>query len=567
MSVERIGKYRVIAKLGQGGMARVLLTVAEGPHAFHKLLVVKELKDDLAHDPEFLTMFLDEARIAARLNHPNIVQTYEVGNEGARYFLAMEYLEGQPLNAIFRRIGRKNVPLEIHLRIVADVLAGLEHAHDLTDFDGSPLHIVHRDISPQNILVTYAGQVKIVDFGIAKAAGASSTTKEGILKGKISYIAPEQARCEPVDARADLYAVGVILWEAVAGRRLVQKEDEMSILSRRMSGRDPSIREVLPSVPAELAAICDRAMASDVADRFPSAREFREVIERYLGQSDFRVGPKEIGQLVSDAFDDERVRIRSILEEQMKNLDRNVEPVSIELVPRNLQATSDSLPRVHPGTSGAYTSTPPSYQPSAIAPSEPPAGANLTALTQALPTQAKPKSMLPAALVGVGAVALVAAGATLLMKGKPTDGAPTSQVASPQAAAKEDKLTLTVKYPAGATLKLDGGSVEGNPFTRTLARDGTMHSLEVTQPGFSPEKRTVTFDRDVDMTFELTATGAATAEPEPTAAPVAGHPWRPGPRPAATEKPSAQPTSEPTGKTPAPSVTIDEDNPYKKKAP
>ncbi len=567
MTVERIGKYRIIAKLGQGGMARVLLTMAEGPHGFNKLLVVKELKDDLAHDPEFLSMFLDEARIAARLNHPNIVQTYEVGSEGSRYFLAMEYLEGQPLNALFRRIGRKNVPLEIHLRIVADILAGLEHAHHLSDFDGSPLHIVHRDISPQNIFVTYAGQVKVVDFGIAKAAGASSTTKEGILKGKISYIAPEQARCEPVDARADLYAVGVILWEAVAGRRLVQKEDEMSILSRRMSGRDPSIREALPGVPAELAAICDRAMAGDVEERFQSARDFREVIERYLGQSDFRVGPKEIGQLVTDAFDDERVRIRTILEEQVKNLDRNVEPVSLELVPRNLQQTSDSLPRVHPGTSGSFPPLPSSGYPSPYAPSEPPAGANLTALTQALPSQPKSKSMVPAALAGVTAIALAAAGATLFVRGKASDGRAPSSAASPAGASETDKLTLTVKYPAGATLKLDGGTVEGNPFTRTLSRDGSMHSFEVTQPGFEPEKRTITFDRDVDLTFELAPTPTAVAEPEPTSKPVAGRPWRPGPRPTATEKPTAQPTSEPTVKTPQPSVTIDEDNPYKKKAP
>ncbi|HTJ83460.1 MAG TPA: serine/threonine-protein kinase, partial [Polyangiaceae bacterium] len=314
MTHERIGKYRIIAKLGQGGMARVLLTMAEGPHGFNKLLVVKELKDDLAHDPEFLTMFLDEARIAARLNHPNIVLTYEVGNEGARYWIAMEYLEGQPLNAVFRRLGRKNIPLEIHLRILADVLAGLEHAHKLADFDGSPLDIVHRDISPQNIFVTYEVQVKVVDFGIAKAAGASSTTKEGILKGKISYIAPEQARCEPVDRRSDLFAVGVMLWEAVAGRRLVQKEDEMSILARRMSGKDPRVRDAVPDVPAEIAAICDRAMAPSPDDRFQSAREFREVLERYLAQSDFRVGPKEVGQLVTDAFDDERVRIKAILE-------------------------------------------------------------------------------------------------------------------------------------------------------------------------------------------------------------------------------------------------------------
>jgi len=557
MTHERIGKYRIIAKLGQGGMARVLLTMAEGPHGFNKLLVVKELKDDLAHDPEFLIMFLDEARIAARLNHPNIVQTYEVGSEGDRYWIAMEYLEGQPLNAVFRRIGRKNIPLEIHLRILADVLAGLEHAHKLTDFDGSPLEIVHRDISPQNIFVTYEGQVKVVDFGIAKAAGASTTTKEGILKGKISYIAPEQARCEPVDRRADLFAVGVMLWEAVAGRRLVQKEDEMSILARRMSGKDPHVIEAVPDIPAEIAAMCDRAMGAVPEERFQSAREFREVLERYLAQSDFRVSSKEVGQLVTDAFDDERVRIRGILEDQLKNIDKASGPISIELHPVSMQATSDSLPRVHPGVN-AFPSEPPS------------ANLHYTQLSQAVPNDPRGRSMVPAIAAAAAALAAVVGVGVLIARSNNAAPSNAGRAATATTATTADAATISLKiaYPAGATMKLDNGSVEGNPFHRALPRDGSMHQIEVSQDGFVTEVKTVTFDRDIDMSIDL----AEEAKPDATDKPKVGRPWRPAVKPtptatatAATPPPTA--TEEPKKHTPTPSVTIDEDNPYKKKAP
>ena len=191
---ESIGKYRVIAKLGQGGMARVLLAAAAGPAGFNKLMVVKELREELAAEPEFLTMFLDEARLAARLNHPNVVTTYEVVTEGDRHYIAMDYLDGQPLNRLLHRISYSEMPLDVHLRIICDALEGLHYAHTVADFDGSPLNVVHRDVSPHNIFVTYDGQVKLVDFGVAKAAGAAAQTQTGVFKGKIRYMAPEQAR-------------------------------------------------------------------------------------------------------------------------------------------------------------------------------------------------------------------------------------------------------------------------------------------------------------------------------------------------------------------------------------
>jgi serine/threonine-protein kinase len=209
------GKYRPIATLGQGGMARVLLTVAQSGPGVHKLLVVKELKPDLVKDAEFVTMFVDEARLAARLNHPNVLTTYEIGESGGAPFLVMEYLEGQPLHAVLPRVGRTAMPLTAHLAILQKALAGLHYAHELRDFDGSPMNVVHRDVSPQNVFVCYDGQVKLLDFGIAKASGSVARTETGVFKGKLGYIAPEQITSPTVDRRADVFSVGVMLWEAL----------------------------------------------------------------------------------------------------------------------------------------------------------------------------------------------------------------------------------------------------------------------------------------------------------------------------------------------------------------
>jgi eukaryotic-like serine/threonine-protein kinase len=563
MAQAQIGKYRVLAKLGQGGMARVLLTMSQGMQGFNKLLVVKELREELAHDPEFLSMFLDEARIAARLNHPNIVQTYEVGNDGDRYFIAMEYLEGQPLNALFRRVGRRNLPLEVHLKILADVLAGLEHAHALADYDGTPFSIVHRDVSPQNIFVTYDGQVKLVDFGIAKAAGASSRTQEGMLKGKISYIAPEQSRCELVDARADIFAIGIMLWEALAGRRMITREDEMSVLARRMAGQDPSIREIVPELPEDLAAICDKAMASSREDRFQSAREFQEVLEAYLANSDYRVGAKEIGAAVSSAFQDERARIRATIEEQVKNIDRQAEPINLELVPPHLKQTSDSLARVSlpPHLSGET----PAIGASAAVISNPPPAPVPQPRSVKLLGALFGGTMLGAAALGVvylssqrdpgRELAPVSTGeATTAAKNAEAPGSAPSPATPPKEVAEsKEMIEIHVEYPQGARAKLDGGVVDGNPFVATVPKDGSIHRFEVEQDGFRTEKRTLTFDKDVKLTVELAALSASGGFSRPAKTTTPKDP-DPGPPPPPTEV-----------KKPPPSVEIDESNPYKKK--
>ena len=227
VSPSGFGRYHVFASLGRGGMADVFLAVARGPMGFNKLAVIKRLRPTLVREPGFRDMFLDEARLAARLNHPNVIQSYEVGESHGSFYIAMEYLEGQPLNKIIAAAIARGEAFDpvFCARVIADACNGLNHAHELRDYDGTPLQIIHRDVSPHNVFVTYDGQVKLVDFGIAKAALSSTQTEVGVLKGKVAYMAPEQAMGGAIDARADLFAMGIVLWEMIARKRLMQGEN------------------------------------------------------------------------------------------------------------------------------------------------------------------------------------------------------------------------------------------------------------------------------------------------------------------------------------------------------
>jgi serine/threonine-protein kinase len=323
--VETLGKYHSIAALGSGGMSKVHLAVVRGPAGFHKLVVLKELRANPSHSDQYLPMFLDEARLAARLNHPNVVQTNEVGQAGETYFIAMEYLDGQPLTNVLRRTTPAGgLPLPFALRIVADVCAGLHHAHELADFDGTPLNVVHRDVSPQNVFVTYDGQTKVVDFGVAKAEGRTVQTRVGVLKGKIRYMAPEQSRGETVDRRADIFSIGVLLYEMVAVRRLWQGKD-VDALQELRAGRVPgSPKEFRPDLPDEVDRICRRALSALPDERYATALDMQRDLEDCLENLTPRVTPRAIGELVSGLFAQERLQIHAVIDQQVRKLERIV---------------------------------------------------------------------------------------------------------------------------------------------------------------------------------------------------------------------------------------------------
>lgn len=313
-----LGKYRLLASLGEGGMANVYLAVSHGRGGFTKLVVVKVMRASLANDAELVALFLEEARIAARLSHPNVVQTYEIGEDDGAHFIAMEYLEGQPLSEIVRR--RPDVsavfPLRFHVRVLADALVGLQYAHEVGDFHGRRLGLIHRDISPQNIFVTYAGHTKILDFGIAKVSSGAIQTQTGILRGKVAYMAPEQVMGEPLDQSVDTYAFGVMLWEALAGSRLRRAADSdrlAEIVNRDV--RDP--RALAPEAPAELVRVCLKALARQREARYASAAAMHADLDAWLEATSPRVVADDVGRHVATQFASERERIREIVESQL----------------------------------------------------------------------------------------------------------------------------------------------------------------------------------------------------------------------------------------------------------
>jgi serine/threonine protein kinase len=323
------GKYRLIAELGQGGMATVYLAVALGQSGFRKLAVVKLLRPEIAVDQEFVQMFLDEAKLCARLSHPNIVHTYDVGVDEVGHLMAMEYLDGVSLHAAVAKLARNGGPLKFPLqcKVLLDVVEGLRYAHELKDYDGRSLEIVHRDVTPHNIFVTYDGQVKLLDFGIAKAATSSVRTATGVIKGKLTYMAPEQARGEPVDPRADLYAVGVMLWEAVTGRRRWPSGlSQPALFTRLASGEPPENPNAAAlGYPAEIDAIILKTLAPKPDDRFQTAAELREALEGVLRKLE-PVSLRDLGGMLADAFSDGRQRLRDVIEEQFRAMDRGGHP-------------------------------------------------------------------------------------------------------------------------------------------------------------------------------------------------------------------------------------------------
>jgi serine/threonine-protein kinase len=357
------GRYRLLAELGQGGMATVYLAVALGTSGFRKLAVVKLLRPEIAVDQEFVQMFLDEARLCARLSHPNIVQTYDVGVDEVGHLMAMEYLDGVSLHAATAKLGKSGGPLTFPMqaRILLEVLEGLRYAHELKDYDGRSLEIVHRDVTPHNIFVTFDGQVKLLDFGIAKAATSSVRTATGVIKGKLTYMAPEQARGESVDARADLFAVGVMLWEAVTGRRRWPKGlSQPALFTRLASGEAPESPNATSfGLSPEIDAVVLRAMATKPEDRFQTAAEFREALEAVVRGLP-PVSLRDLGSMLGTAFQEGRHRLRDVVEEQFRAIDAGGHPSMPHMlpavVPPSLFTNSGSIAGAIPADDGAHES-------------------------------------------------------------------------------------------------------------------------------------------------------------------------------------------------------------------
>jgi serine/threonine protein kinase len=304
LTATRLGRYDVIKHLADGGMAEVLLGRTTGIEGFERHVVIKRIRAEQAHDQHYVTMFLDEARLAATLHHVNVVQVNDIGQEDGEYFFAMEYVHGEDVRKLLADVAARDarVPLEHALTIVMAAASGLHYAHEQVGPDRKPLGIVHRDVSPANILIGYDGAVKVVDFGIAKAAHQSKDTGSGVLKGKATYMSPEQCNVEEVDRRSDVFALGVVLWELVTARPLFHRENDFLTMTTIVKGDYERPSAVRPDVPPELEAIIMKALARDRDARYATADDMRVALEQFADSTGLRTSTTALADYMKTLF-------------------------------------------------------------------------------------------------------------------------------------------------------------------------------------------------------------------------------------------------------------------------
>jgi eukaryotic-like serine/threonine-protein kinase len=445
------GRYEVLKQLAAGGMATVHLGRALGVGGFERLVAIKVMHPHIAAEPEFVTMFLDEARLAARIRHPNVVPTLDVQESPDGLFLIMEYIEGASLHHLLKAAGNKpgGMPLPVVLRMMVDTLSGLHGAHELSDDDGLPLSLVHRDISPVNILLGTDGVARITDFGVARAEARLSSTRGGQLKGKVPYMPPEQIMNEGIDRRCDIYAAGAVLWESLVGRRLFQAESDGAMLQRILAGPHASPRQIDATIPEAIDRACMRALHKDPGARFATAAEFSEAIEQ---------AALEAGVAIASG----RVVATFVAESGAYK----------KLQPKELAALKAPLSSRTPST------TDPAALPivAADAPkSSPTAPSQVTSAGSAVSAAHEPPRRLGAIAAVAGVALAIALGVLWLRSGSP---APTSEPAAPQpsvSASASAELAPPVASPAAspAPIAVASASASASAVPRPAAVSAT----------------------------------------------------------------------------------------------
>jgi tetratricopeptide (TPR) repeat protein len=352
----RFGKYLLLDKVATGGMAELYRAKITGIGGFEKLIAIKRILPHLVTQEELVGSFIDEAKLAALLHHQNIVQIYDFGCIEGSYYIAMEYLLGKDLRLIARKAALKDKPLslEFALCVVSRICAGLDYAHGLRDFQGAPLNIIHRDISPANVLITYDGNVKIVDFGIAKAATQSHLTQAGMIKGKVAYMSPEQAQGKVIDHRSDVFSTGIILYELLTGRPMFQGADTLRMLALVRKGKFARAREVKGDLPEKLYGILDRALAKNREARYQSMGDMLADVEECMYQMSRRYSSRELAEHMKSLLEEEITADQAALREA----EQGVEPAE-KRAGAQVPATEDKATGLEDDTVAAEGEPPP----------------------------------------------------------------------------------------------------------------------------------------------------------------------------------------------------------------
>lgn len=478
-------RYRSILALGQGGMAEVLLSIGRGPGGFNKLVVLKTLRREFIADADMRKMFLDEARLSARLNHPNVVQVHEV-IDSALPCIVMEYLEGQAMSTIIHEAGdRFTLPLQ--LKVISEALAGLHYSHELKGYDGTPLNIVHRDISPQNVFVTYDGVVKVVDFGIAKASDSGTHTQAGIIKGKISYMPREQLLGKGVDRRADIYAIGCMLWRAAAGAKLWQGVADGDVMLALVDGRIPKPSERRPVSP-ELERIVMTSLALEPGGRYSTALELKLAIDRFLSRTYPEATLDKLRELLVTVFERQR-EVRS--------------------------------KHIHMALTAPLSEPPP---PPATPSDEFQTVVQDTRLVAKTFEVERRKTIAWTAAIALAAVIVVLLGVIALLRwrGGPSDTShATSNLATAPGIPTQVRIRVGVT-PLNATIIVDGTIVLGNPALLMVPIDDREHEIQSHASGYESNNRRIRFERDTNIEVALVPNSQAhAASPQSGAAPDA----------------------------------------------
>jgi serine/threonine-protein kinase len=528
------GKYQLLRKIASGGMGQVFLALEKGA-GFERLVVLKLILPHLSEDEEFLTMFLEEARLVARLAHPNLITILDLTEIDNRYCLAMEYVQGEDVRRLEKhaRVAGKPLPVGLALRIIAEAAAGLDYAHQARDAQGKPLRLVHRDVSPQNILVGFDGGVKVIDFGVAKAAGSTSQTATGVLKGKYPYMSPEQANGQYVDARSDLFALGVVLWELITGRRLFKGESDLMTLRLVRDCQVPAPSQLNPKLPPGLDELVLKALAPSPDARFSDCAAFRLAIEDYILQYRLPASSAHLSAYLRDLYAERISR-----ESDPLNLDQLAEDADLDSKSNPSRSSVRSLSQRPP------PAPPPSSTGTPVVPTpKPVSNANGNSRhTQAIAPVPAPRRRFPvvpvAATVGV---LLLAAGGAVIFRNRPTADPVPPPVTQPQQVAQvqpepvlpeptrpepvqpelvrlepqePQRVMLTVRSePAGAEVVVGGKRLGETPTELPFEPDAPPVKVQLKLAGYQSVSREVSTGDAPELLVKLTPTKTAQKPP------------------------------------------------------